>query len=96
MSEYNEQKTEDCSSSSNSNNISNSNSSEVKLKKGINLFTGCAIIIGNIVGSGIFITSNGVLAETKSPGLALIVWIVSGLFSLIGAYCYTELGGLFT
>lgn len=66
----------------------------VQLKKEINLLTGCAIIIGNIVGSGIFITSKGVLEKTGSPGLALIVWTVSGLISLVGAYCYTELGTL--
>jgi amino acid transporter len=68
--------------------------STVKLQKGINLLAGCAIITGNIVGSGIFITSTGVLEETKSPGIALIVWILSGVISLIGAYCYTELGTL--
>jgi amino acid transporter len=70
------------------------NGSAVKLQKGINLLAGCAIITGNIVGSGIFITSTGVLEETKSPGVALIVWTLSGLISLIGAYCYTELGTL--
>ena len=66
----------------------------IKLKKGINLFAGCAIIIGNIVGSGIFITSKGVLEQSGSPGIALVIWVVSGLISLIGAYCYTELGTL--
>jgi L-type amino acid transporter 5 len=70
------------------------NGSAVKLQKGINLFTGCAIIIGNIVGSGIFITSKGLLEKSGSPGLALVIWVLSGLISLIGAYCYTELGTL--
>lgn len=66
----------------------------VRLKKEINFFTGCAIIIGNIVGSGIFITSKGVLEKSGSPGFALIIWVLSGLISLVGAYCYTELGTL--
>jgi amino acid transporter len=66
----------------------------VQLKKEINFFTGCGIIIGNIVGSGIFITSKGVLEKSGSPALALVVWTLSGLISLIGAYCYTELGTL--
>lgn len=74
--------------------IFKSATSLVRLKKEINLLYGCSIIIGNIVGSGIFITSKGVLENTGSPGLAIIVWILSGLISLIGAYCYTELGTL--
>lgn len=69
-------------------------SNSINLKKEINLFAGCCIIIGNIVGSGIFITSKGVLESTQSPGLALIVWTLSGLLSLVGAYCYSELGTL--
>lgn len=68
------------------------NTSAIKLKKGINFFTGCSIIIGNIVGSGIFITSKGVLEHSGSPGVSLIVWTLSGLLTLCGAYCYTELG----
>jgi amino acid transporter len=70
------------------------NNNEIKLQKGINLLAGCAIITGNIVGSGIFITSTGVLKDTQSPGIALVVWVMSGLVSLVGAYCYTELGTL--
>lgn len=66
----------------------------IQLKKEINFFSGCGIIIGNIVGSGIFITSKGVLEKSGSPGLALGIWTLSGLISLIGAYCYTELGTL--
>lgn len=66
----------------------------IRLKKEINFFMGCAIIIGNIVGSGIFITSKGVLEKSGSPGLALIIWTLSGFISLVGAYCYTELGTL--
>lgn len=74
--------------------MNKSDLSLVRLKKGINFFTGCAIIIGNIVGSGIFITSKGVLEKSGSPGMALLVWTLSGLISLVGAYCYTELGTL--
>lgn len=67
---------------------------KINLKKEINFFTACSIIIGNIVGSGIFITSKGVLENAGSPGVALIVWTFSGLLILMGAYCYTELGTL--
>ncbi|CAI5452273.1 unnamed protein product [Caenorhabditis angaria] len=66
----------------------------IKLKPRITLFSGCAIIIGVIVGSGIFVSPKGVLLEAGSSGMALLVWFMSGVFAMIGAICYSELGTL--
>lgn len=64
----------------------------VRLKKELGLMNGVAIIVGVIVGSGIFVSPRIALKNTGSKGMALIVWALSGLLSMVGALCYGELG----
>ena len=62
------------------------------LAKELNFVTGTAFVVGEIIGSGIFITTSSVLAYTGSFGLTLVVWVVGGLISFGGALSYCELG----
>ncbi|XP_069020469.1 large neutral amino acids transporter small subunit 2 [Embiotoca jacksoni] len=67
-------------------------SSGVALKKQIGLVSACGIIVGNIIGSGIFVSPKGVLENANSVGMAIIVWVITGVVTAIGAHCYAELG----
>jgi solute carrier family 7 L-type amino acid transporter-like protein len=64
----------------------------IELKPKMTLLNGCTVIVGSIIGSGIFVSPSGVLKNTGSVNMALTVWIISGAFSMVGAYCYAELG----
>src|SRR5438552_1308061 len=49
------------------------------------------IVVGSMVGSGIFIVSADIARQVHSPGLLLVVWLVTGAMTVIGALCYGEL-----
>ncbi|XP_077992544.1 Y+L amino acid transporter 2-like [Glandiceps talaboti] len=64
----------------------------VAMKKEINLFSGICVVMGCIIGSGIFISPKGVLEYSGSVGTALIVWSICGVVAFLGGLCYAELG----
>ena len=63
--------------------------------KKVGLYTATAIVIANMVGTGVF-TSLGFQAAGIHTGFAiLLLWIIGGISALAGALCYAEIGGMF-
>ncbi|MEO6313871.1 MAG: amino acid permease [Chitinophagaceae bacterium] len=65
-----------------------------QLKKTIGLWPAVSIIIGSIIGSGVFMKPATMAAQVGSPLWMTAVWIIAGLFSLIGALIYAEVGAM--
>src|SRR5450432_15990 len=65
-----------------------------QLKKTIGLWPAVAIIIGSIIGSGVFMKPATMASQLGSPLWLTAVWIIAGLFSLTGALIYAEVGAM--
>lgn len=66
--------------------------SDSKLIRQIGLFDATMIMVGIVIGSGIFLSTGIIAASIPSAGLILLAWVVGGLLTLAGALTYAELG----
>jgi len=66
----------------------------LQMKRRVGLLSGVALIVGNMIGTGVFVTPGGVLERSGSVGLAMIMWTACGLLSVLGSLAYAELGTL--
>jgi APA family basic amino acid/polyamine antiporter len=65
-----------------------------ELPRKLGLLDSVAIVVGTIIGSGIFLVPNLVARNLPSPGLIVGVWIFTGVLSFFGALAYAELGAM--
>src|SRR5215467_3839977 len=65
-----------------------------ELVRELNVWHATAIVVGTIIGSGIFLVSKEMTQDIGSAGMVYLVWIVGGLLSFFGALTYAELGAL--
>jgi APA family basic amino acid/polyamine antiporter len=69
--------------------------SEHGFVRAIGLFDGTMIVVGSMIGSGIFIVAADISRQTGSPGGLLLTWIITGLLTISAALSYGELAALF-
>src|SRR2546421_5395773 len=62
--------------------------------RGLGLLDSTMIVAGSMIGSGIFIVSGGISKQVGSPGWLLVVWIVTGVLTVVGALSYGELAAM--
>jgi len=70
-------------------------SAHPELIRGLGLWTATAIVIGDTIGTGVFLVASDMARAVGSASLVLAAWIVGGFIVLFGAFCYAELGAAF-
>jgi APA family basic amino acid/polyamine antiporter len=65
-----------------------------ELVKGLGLTSATTLVMGSMIGSGIFIVSAEIAREVNSPALLLIAWLVTGFLTVTGALAYGELAAM--
>ena len=66
-------------------------SKDTKLVKGLGLMDATMLVIGSMIGSGIFIVAADIARQVRSPGLLIMTWVVTALLTIIAALSYGEL-----
>ncbi len=65
------------------------------LVRGLGLWAATAVVIGDTIGSGIFLVTSDMARAVGSTALVFAAWILGGVIVMFGAFCYAELGAMF-
>jgi len=69
--------------------------SENKFKPVLGLWDGTMIVVGSMIGSGVFIVGANILQNVGSAGWLIAVWLITGFMTITAAVSYGELSGMF-
>jgi len=69
--------------------------SQTSLLRALTLTDATALVVGTVIGTGVFLKTAVMTQQLGSPTLVLLAWIAAGLLSLAGALAYAELGAMF-
>lgn len=64
------------------------------LVRGIGLFATTAIVVGGVIGTGVFLKARVMICNAETPGMVVAVWMLAGLLSILGALTYAELAAM--
>src|SRR5579863_10460514 len=74
---------------------SSAHSEHSDLIRGLGLWSAAAIVIGDTIGTGVFLVTSDMARAVGSATLVFAAWLIGGLIVLFGAFCYAELGAAF-
>ena len=66
----------------------------IQLVRGLTLVAAISIVVGNVIGTGVFLKARVMTCNVGTPGMVLTVYVVAGLLSLAGALTYAELDAM--
>jgi len=72
-----------------------SNKKEVSFRKALSHFDGTALVVGSMIGSGIFFVTFNIAKQVPNPWLLLLVWALAGAVTIAGALSFAELSSTF-
>src|SRR5690242_6108639 len=67
---------------------------DTEFKRGLGLFDSTMVVVGSMIGSGIFIVSADMARTIGSAGWLLVAWVVTGVLTVVGALSYGELAAM--
>jgi APA family basic amino acid/polyamine antiporter len=72
----------------------NTTDSNNQLVRGLGLAAAISIVVGTVIGTGIFLKARVMMCNVESPGWMIFAWVAAGLLSLAGALTYSELAAM--